>query len=679
MFNINAPKSTKKDYPSSRGVNFGALLPLHFENIAFGQYQRVKAQGKLTVAVQPTDGDTFTIGSRTYTLQTTLTNANGNIKIGVTLADTQKNIVDAINLTGTPATQYAGATRVNTQVTIGNFSGNEAIITSKETGTAGNSIATTETFASGSNIFDSATLGTYRAGADFSTPDASLRPHNQMYMEASGDAGTGERVNVPNNEYYNDYLQFASPALNYKWLSQSFYKIYLPNAVGVKYKRLQSIGMCLATQIKKELSSTIGASTNTNIYKIIEVDTNKGVALFYNGTDSKLYVIAFTINDTTGEITAGTAVTVNNTNCTETESDIVKIDTDKVLIGYKDSLATNFPKTAVATISGTTVTVATGVQPVATATTAVRMCQLTTNKALLVFNNTELYGVSIAVTTPSYGGVTSLAGLTGTIVTQNGTDKFQLAYTKSSLTYTNAGTVATLAITMGTEVQVTSGNPVAGSQYRHRLIQVDTDKIVYITDESDQLQDTNANAFFLTISGTATTIASSTYYGLSEDSDVDAVLLSATKIMVVRSYSRVGYINVDTTNNLLTVDTHTLGANGGNYFNNTDNNRNYYTYNGQGNVRIGKIGNYVVTINRQVTGKNKLEYNTFPVSINIDVYLNDDFVKTVTFSSPASYERFMVNLDINDYEAHIKLKNPRSQLLYLFPEARAVKSVVILD
>lgn len=125
----------------------------------------VAAQGTLTIAVQPTDGDTVTIGGRTYTFETTLTDVDGNIQIGAAVTDTQNNLVAAFDLSGTAGTDYATSMTANTEVTIGAFATNDAVITAVEKGAAGNSIATTETFTSGSNVFDAATLGTTTAGA----------------------------------------------------------------------------------------------------------------------------------------------------------------------------------------------------------------------------------------------------------------------------------------------------------------------------------------------------------------------------------------------------------------------------------------------------------------------------------------------------------------------------------
>lgn len=130
----------------------------------------VGAEGTLTLAAQPAAGDTFTIGSKTYTFEANgaLTNVDGNIEIGAAIADTRTNIINAINLSGTPGTGYAAGMSANTDVTAAAPGSPAAaiVLTAIAAGDAGNAIAATETFSSASNVFDGATLGTTTAGSD---------------------------------------------------------------------------------------------------------------------------------------------------------------------------------------------------------------------------------------------------------------------------------------------------------------------------------------------------------------------------------------------------------------------------------------------------------------------------------------------------------------------------------
>ena len=82
--------------------------------------------GILTLAANASDGDTFTIGSRVYTLQSTLTDVDGNIHIDSTAAATILNIVDAIILGSGGegvGTGYATSMTVNTNVSAADGTG----------------------------------------------------------------------------------------------------------------------------------------------------------------------------------------------------------------------------------------------------------------------------------------------------------------------------------------------------------------------------------------------------------------------------------------------------------------------------------------------------------------------------------------------------------------------------
>lgn len=105
----------------------------------------VRAHQALTFTTNVADGDTVTIDTKVYTFLDVLLNANGNVKIGADAATSIQNLVDAINLTGTPGTQYALAMTKHTTCTAVKTSATVLTATANAGGTAGNSIATTET------------------------------------------------------------------------------------------------------------------------------------------------------------------------------------------------------------------------------------------------------------------------------------------------------------------------------------------------------------------------------------------------------------------------------------------------------------------------------------------------------------------------------------------------------
>lgn len=105
----------------------------------------VHALGTLTSSGVAVDTQTITVGGKVYTTQTTLTNVNGNVFIGADAAATLQNLYDAINLTGTPGTQYATAMTKNDRVQATAVTATTVVVKAHVPGTAGNLIASTET------------------------------------------------------------------------------------------------------------------------------------------------------------------------------------------------------------------------------------------------------------------------------------------------------------------------------------------------------------------------------------------------------------------------------------------------------------------------------------------------------------------------------------------------------
>jgi hypothetical protein len=124
------------------------------------------SQGTLTVDTQPTLGDQFVIGDKTFTIvPADSANGDGDVALGEDLATTQANIVAAINGSD-------GFNNASGYVSAGDFTDNACILTALVGGTAGDLIDTTETFTAETNVFDAATLGTTQAGADCTAADA---------------------------------------------------------------------------------------------------------------------------------------------------------------------------------------------------------------------------------------------------------------------------------------------------------------------------------------------------------------------------------------------------------------------------------------------------------------------------------------------------------------------------
>ena len=135
----------------------------------------------LTLDTQVTDGDTMTIGSRVYTFRTTLSTGPtvvDEILLGANLAACKVNIGYAIAASGgTEGVEYSTGTVVNADVTIAAFVSDDAVFTAILAGTAGNSLASTETFTTGTNVFSAATLtgGTAASTAPAGSPNRKLQ------------------------------------------------------------------------------------------------------------------------------------------------------------------------------------------------------------------------------------------------------------------------------------------------------------------------------------------------------------------------------------------------------------------------------------------------------------------------------------------------------------------------
>lgn len=114
----------------------------------------LQATATLVATDQPANTNTVVVGSKTYTFQTTLTDVDGNVQIGGDAAESMSNLVAAITLGAGSGTAYAASMTANPDATAAldgqDATGLTAIMTALLAGTAGNSLASTETHANAS-------------------------------------------------------------------------------------------------------------------------------------------------------------------------------------------------------------------------------------------------------------------------------------------------------------------------------------------------------------------------------------------------------------------------------------------------------------------------------------------------------------------------------------------------
>lgn len=149
------------------------------------------ATGTLTLTDNAGDTETVTIGDRTYTFVTALTEPAeaDEVLIGADAGESLDNLVAAINGDEGEGTAYGEGTEAHADVTAARGEGDTMVVTARELGTDGNSIASTETMADGS--FGAATLGggkdVVAATASLGSTDHGLEPGEGPFLATTTD------------------------------------------------------------------------------------------------------------------------------------------------------------------------------------------------------------------------------------------------------------------------------------------------------------------------------------------------------------------------------------------------------------------------------------------------------------------------------------------------------------
>jgi hypothetical protein len=638
------------------------------------QWPAVKAQGKLTLQNQPSAGETITLGTKTYSFVASLvTNTDGQIVIGGNVTATRANVMAAVNLSGLPGSQYATATSLNVDVEATAIIGNDVIFTAKTGGTAGNSIASTSTLVA-PNAFDAATLGTYRAGVAASDADSLIVPgyrgcfnnyinnmynnREMFYLGRGSYDGDEDRAFGIQNELLREF-----PFHEYWIGAGATRKMYALNFIERKIKTLKTI--TLYTKLRdietQTLSSPFAKTTSNVVFKTLELDSTRFITFYRQqaGTTGIYAVVGNT--NTNGTVTWGAPLLMYTVDWYNENFDAVVINTDKVLMALPNG-ASNYIHTAVLTISGTGIALNTPVQVINVAPAYKQLVKVGTDKAILAFENgsaINLYCVSVSGTVPSYGTLASIASTSKPHLAPNGTDKCQIAYIGSGGWYSAVVTTSGSTITVQAGVQI---NYDTNYTYRHiMLFQLTTDTFVFWTHWGTvQYQSRNKwKMGLITVSGTNTTLASSTYVPCGWWGNMMfAKVIDANNFFLYRfENTRITGGRVTLSNGALTIPNMPYKGFG---WNENDGAQTIYREQQYNNMpQIGDPVNcngnmFFITTDNNMNGQFAI-FSDKPFSF--DLYNGDDYFGTFTKSDLGFYQKISVDVPIGKEEFGIKIKS----------------------
>jgi hypothetical protein len=670
---------------------FPQVMMMEVNRLGQVRYPAVKARGTLTLALNVSNGETVLIDSKTYVYVNTLTGVDGQVKIGATKEESIANLIAAINLDGTPNSQYTTQTTLHPTVyaKIGPTTA-KLLAIAKVGGNAGNSIVLGESLVGAGNQWDAATLGTTVAGADESDADSLIQPHyyggvnnnsaqqynvREMYYH-----GGGEEDASDDRLWQHRHAVMNFPMKEYKLLAGAVRKFFMPNHLDRLVKRMDVFNVksfIKRPEWQSTISSPFAESTGNITFHTVEMGDDR-FALFYRqqGGTTGIYVIIGQLA-TNGVITWGTPTIITTLDQYDANFDAVLVSTNKILCTFGHGAST-FTHTATITVSGTVASVNTPVQVVATNFTWKKLCKLDTDKALLaVYTGTTLsiYVVTITGTVPSYGSVVNQTNTQYPHIVQNGTDKAQLVFWESSASRVKSSVITVTGTTPTIQASIVIGYEGSFSYKANNLVQVATDKFVYYHYNGNlhpyRGRD-RAKFIMLTITANTTAISHTlemrnTVY----DGNLNYFKKLDTNTWMIwnKPQNRVGKMTLDLTNNQMTINDipyfHSIWDTDG-YQTNMMQKR-YETNNIQRSPEPALTTNgwvFLATDNNVNGGIVAWTDKTF----SFEVYLDDELFGTFNKTIPGAIEGVIVRIPLNRFEAAIKIKNPGSvDLFFMIP------------
>lgn len=690
MFNLNVDKKVNAT-TVQKGRAIGPLIKF-WEVLRAGVYRwpAVRAQGKVTITTLPTDGQIITVGTKVYTWKTTLTNSDGFLQIGATVADCRTNLKNAMNLDGVPSSQYASATTLHPDVEATLITGNDVILTAKVGGTAGNSIALSTTMGGGNSV-DGATLGTYRAGVAETDSDGVLTPNyfgNYVYQQTQSSgwaveynprdsmyrAGRGVDTDGNDSDVFlnNSDLRAAFPFGSQYMATLAIRKLVIPNFYDRPHTQLRNLGL---HTLLKDLTTLNPASPYTNITSNTLIRTHQLDAtrflMIYNqaaGTTGVYGVVGTTASD--GSVTWGTPVLLDDTQATNENFPSTLINTAKFAFGMVHG-ASSFIHINGGSISGTTITIGTPVQVAAIVSARKDLVKVANDKILVAHiatTNIVLTVVSFSGITASIGSNTTIAG-SQPIFVENATDKPQLFYINASSKWSTVA-ISVVGTTPGTNTPIQIADQGDYDWKRVKAIKLATDKFLFFH-YSGRLggfvnQRTRNHFGIITVSTVTSTLQPeairqdyrTSWFGDDTYKYIEEVTAGTEYIFYRYSSPTLSGVRILVNGNNLTIGDMFMKGVG---FRDNDGSWPYYrgelwqNLSGQMAMATTSHGKFCFVIQSDTGGA--IAYYS-DRAFSFDLYKDDDLFGTFTKSLPLLTQPVQVGLTIpREYQFGIKIKN----------------------
>jgi len=288
---IAIPLATPTTYhtlsiPTGVAFKTAGVLPGDKLTISLDTTVPTAAVGTLTLTANVTNDSTVTIGTKTYTFKTVLSNVNGYVLIGTLATDSIDNLIAAINLGAGSGVKYAASTTANGYVTAAAGPGDTMDVVAVALGVAGNSIITADT--SSVAAWGAATLtgatgalrdGTYTVAQVLS--ETSLELDTELLGGVQVNTGASILVKVGSTVGTRIPLTSVA-ALDTVLDAKLFLDLYDPNGTFV------DAGVIPTDLVEMPINPTQDSFTHKDSWKVAAIVSNQRLRIVNNGRNNSL-------------------------------------------------------------------------------------------------------------------------------------------------------------------------------------------------------------------------------------------------------------------------------------------------------------------------------------------------------------------------------------------------------